>query len=766
MRRFLLVVLGVVGIALLPSLAGAQIGLGGGEEASETVTLPDPLTPEAVREMVSTLSDEQVRTLLLERLDAVAQEAEAASAAQERSLGAFARTATVGVYQSVATAIKAVPLLWENQRTAFVNFSERLGSDGLTAFLGALIAALALGLAAEFAVTRFVRARFGDNDPEAAPGSLGATLKFLFTRLRREALGLVVFAVVVGIAAEILTDEALHPITFSLLLNMIIFPRAMAALSRFLLAPNRSEFRLVNTDDRTARVLHRNMIGLVILIGFTFAIVVFNHWNGIAMGESRLGFWLNLATHLYLIWIVLANREGLVLMMRGKSDEITPMEEKVARAYPWFAVGVVVASWFLVEIVAAFGLFELLLTAPHIWTMFLLLMAPTLDTAIRGLVHHLTPPMQGEGAIAERAYHATKASLIRIGRVVVFVVVMLLIASVWRIDFHNFAASGVGARVASGIIEFMIVAAFGYFVYEVVSLLINRRLAAEYTASGVDPHSEDGGGEIGGTGGSRLSTILPLVLGVSKAAILVIFGLVAIGGLGIDITPLLAGAGIIGLAIGFGAQKLVADVVSGIFFLLDDAFRTGEYVDVGGTMGSIEKISLRSLQLRHHRGPVHTVPYGEIPKITNYSRDWAIMKLKFTVPFDTDPNQIKKIFKRIGQEMLEDPDFGDDFLQPFKSQGVFAFDDVGMIVRGKFMAKPGKQFVLRKEIYNRIKSEFSAAGIDFARREVRVAIPGLEGDHDLTPEQKTNVAQAAAQAAQDSIEEAEEAAAAEKAKAG
>ena len=129
----------------------------------------------------------------------------------------------------------------------------------------------------------------------------------------------------------------------------------------------------------------------------------------------------------------------------------------------------------------------------------------------------------------------------------------------------------------------------------------------------------------------------------TQAAICVIFGLLAIGALGIDITPLLAGAGILGLAIGFGAQKLVADIVSGAFFLIDDAFRAGEYLDVGGTMGTVEKISIRSMQLRHHRGLVNTVPYGSIEKVTNFSRDWVIMKLIFTVPFDTDPNKVKKL---------------------------------------------------------------------------------------------------------------------------
>jgi small-conductance mechanosensitive channel len=234
--------------------------------------------------------------------------------------------------------------------------------------------------------------------------------------------------------------------------------------------------------------------------------------------------------------------------------------------------------------------------------------------------------------------------------------------------------------------------------------------------------------------------------------VITITALIALGNVGIDITPLLAGADVVGLAIGFGAQKLVADVVSGVFFLIDDAFRTGEYVEVEGTLGTVEKISRRSLQLRHHRGAVHTIPYGEIPKITNYSRDWVIMKLRFTVPFETDLNKVKKIFKQIGADMMQVPEFAADMLQPFKSQGVLDVDDVGIVIRGKFMAKPGKQFTLRKEIYGRVQKAFEANGIQFARKEVRVKVDGAEPGRELTEDQKQAIAAAASDAAEKTAE--------------
>ena len=256
----------------------------------------------------------------------------------------------------------------------------------------------------------------------------------------------------------------------------------------------------------------------------------------------------------------------------------------------------------------------------------------------------------------------------------------------------------------------MIVLAIGYVVWELVTLWFNRKLAAEMTAAGFDlTADEPGGGEGGGVGGSRLSTVLPLLRFTLQTAIIVMTLLIGLGNIGIDITPLLAGAGIVGIAIGFGAQALVRDVVSGVFFLVDDAFRVGEYLEIEGTVGTVEKISLRSLQLRHHKGPAPTIPYGEIPKVTNNSRDWVIVKLKFTFPFETDANKIKKIFKKIGQDMLE-TEYASDLLQTFKSQGVYDVDDVGIIIRGKFMAKPGTQWAIRKDVYNRIQQALDEAG--------------------------------------------------------
>ncbi|MFT7533898.1 MAG: small-conductance mechanosensitive channel [Gammaproteobacteria bacterium] len=356
---------------------------------------------------------------------------------------------------------------------------------------------------------------------------------------------------------------------------------------------------------------------------------------------------------------------------------------------------------------------------------------------------------EDESAGAGKARRSMQQGLLRVGRIMVVGLVLYVLARLWGLNILDLAEAGLGAQAAGNLVELLFVAMTGYLAWELVSIFIGYWLAAE----GGNPDDQDGGGgEIGGVGLSRVATLLPIIRRTAQFLIAVVSVIMILDNWGVNVGPILAGAGVVGLAIGFGAQTLVKDIVSGVFFLADDAFRVGEYIDVGGTMGNVEKISLRSLRLRHHRGLVHTIPYGEIPKLTNFSRDWVIMKLRFRVPFETDINKVKKIFKKIGKDLIDDPDLGPDFLQPFKSQGVAEVDDNGIVVRGKFMAKPGKQFMIRKEVYVRVQKAFDEAGIPFARKQVMVHIPGLEKGADVSMNDLKAIGAAASEAVEEPIE--------------
>ncbi|MEL6998618.1 MAG: mechanosensitive ion channel family protein [Pseudomonadota bacterium] len=307
-----------------------------------------------------------------------------------------------------------------------------------------------------------------------------------------------------------------------------------------------------------------------------------------------------------------------------------------------------------------------------------------------------------------------------------------------------------GLALAEDVIDTLFV---GYIIYHAVRIWIDQKIAEEVGDEPDDSSIMEGEG--GGAGATRLATLLPLIRNFVLIVIVVTVLLLIATDLGVNVAPLFAGAGIVGLAIGFGSQALVRDILSGAFFLADDAFRKGEYIDVGDVKGTVEKISLRSFQLRHHLGMLHTIPFGEIQFLTNFSRDWVMMKLPLRLTYDTDVERVRKLVKKLGLALLEDPEIGEKFIQPVKSQGVIMMDDSAMIVRIKFMTYPGEQWVLRKRIYAEIRELFEREGIKFAHREVTVRIPDLDENRQLTQEEKSAIGAAARRAADQVDEEAQ-----------
>ena len=718
------------------------------EPTRATATTFDPSPdPAALRRLLSTLNDHEARVLLVDQLNREVRLAPAVNGTESQQLQTFFANTFTGIGNNIVTAVKAIPGLPASQRDAMQTFAEQRPPGAVAQTLKVVLLSLLVALAVEMAFWRLTRHWRRSLLDGTRPTRLRDTISALLARFLTEIAALFAFMLAGGVVRNALISEQDADISQSFVLMAVILPRAAAALMRFALAPRSPAYRLLHCSDHTAQHFFRHGILFFFLIGLSGFIIHFNNVNGVHVGNSWIGFWLGVVTHLYLIWSLWHVRADSANMLLSRDGDNTPREVWVARHFPYFAIALVAFNWLLVEALAANKLWHLFRDGQGLQFVTLMLSVPLFDTAVRGIVNNAMPALKGEGAIAERAWMAARRSYIRIGRVLVFGGVLWGIVEIWDLDVEGMAMSGIGTLAATRTIDLLGTLGLGYLAWEVVDLRINSRIAKEQTIAGVDPEADDMGGEGGGTGISRLATILPLVRWVAHVAIVAVTAFMALRSLGIDTTPLLAGAGVVGLAIGFGAQKLVADVVSGVFFLIDDAFRAGEYVDIEGTVGSVEAISLRSMQLRHHRGAIHTIPYGDIPRITNYSRDWVIMKLRFTVPFETNLNTVKKLFKQIGRDMLEIPELADDFIQPFKSQGALEVDDVGIVVRGKFMAKPGKQFTLRKEILARVQNAFDNNGIQFARKEVRVKLD-TPADATLDDEARQAVAAAAAEAAQ------------------
>ncbi|NLS05563.1 mechanosensitive ion channel family protein [Rhizobium sp. P32RR-XVIII] len=227
---------------------------------------------------------------------------------------------------------------------------------------------------------------------------------------------------------------------------------------------------------------------------------------------------------------------------------------------------------------------------------------------------------------------------------------------------------------------------------------------------------------------ARLRTLLPIFRNILAVVIAVIAVLMVLSGMGVQIGPLIAGAGVVGVAVGFGAQTIVKDVISGMFYLWDDAFRVGEYIESGNHKGVVEAFSLRSVKLRHHRGPLTTVPFGELGAVKNLNRDWTIDKITLNLTYDTDLVKVKKVIKQIGQQLLDNPEFGPHIIETLKMKGVEQFGDFAIVIRLAMMTKPGEQFVIRRNALAMIRTAFKENGIEFAVPTVQVAGEGREAE--------------------------------------
>ncbi len=297
----------------------------------------------------------------------------------------------------------------------------------------------------------------------------------------------------------------------------------------------------------------------------------------------------------------------------------------------------------------------------------------------------------------------------------IFATLLIWVLSLWGVDIPY------ATRITDAVFESLIALALGLTVWRFASSYIEKKIAESTVSHDNTEESDDEWGAAATQG--RSFTILPMLRKFIASTLFVMVVLVILSSMGIDIGPLLAGAGVVGLAIGFGAQKMVSDVFSGFFYLLDDAFRVGEYIQAGSVSGAVESISLRNVMLRHHRGMLQIVPHSELGPITNFMRGGIIVKFNLEFPYDANIDKIRKVIKKVGQAMLKEEEFAEDFINPIKSAGVRAITGSVMTIRVKFKAQPGTQFVIQREAYRRITEALAAQDIHYAHRKVIVELP-------------------------------------------
>jgi small-conductance mechanosensitive channel len=553
-----------------------------------------------------------------------------------------------------------------------------------------------------------------------------AVLALAGRRLLLEAFGLLVFAVaVIGASSAFAWPAGVHEAIVALTLG-VAAARAAVITARFVLSPRPARLRLIELDDADARRRYRLTGALAIVLATAYVIGTMVDNAGDLGGLAVVG---RVAAGVVTAGLALA-------LIRGRSLD----RGRVSRRRGASLLQLVATALIVVALVLY--LIDLRVMVASIAVV---LLAGIADRTLRAIGDRMTAVPEPRAAIAAAGAEsvdgeesaddvgaatalpidpgrgttvaAYRSVLHRAFDITVFAGAVVWLAAIWDVPVLELARSG---SFAGRLIDVAIVLLMSDLVWVWAKTAIDRRLAsipqANADAVTADPNQ-------------RLATLLPLLRKALLILVSTITVLVALSALGVDIAPLLAGASVVGIAVGFGAQTLVRDIVSGVFYLLEDSFRVGEYVEFGNIRGTVEGISLRFLRLRHHRGAVHTIPFGEIRWLTNQSRDWVIVKLELRVPFDTDVERARKLIKKIGLELMEDPELGPCLIEPVKSSGVVRLEEFCMVIGVKFMARPGDgQFLVRREAYRRIRDAFAANDIRFHDRSVKVEVVGQPQD--------------------------------------
>ena len=210
----------------------------------------------------------------------------------------------------------------------------------------------------------------------------------------------------------------------------------------------------------------------------------------------------------------------------------------------------------------------------------------------------------------------------------------------------------------------------------------------------------------------RIETLMSIVRQMGKLILVIIFGMMILDDLGVNLGPILASAGIVGLAIGFGAQELVRDFISGFFILIENQIRTGDVAIINGKGGLVEKIELRTITLRDFSGVVHIFQNGKIDTLSNMTKEWSAMVMDIGVSYNADLDQVMEIMLEVGNEMQKDEVFGEKMVEPVEVLGVDNFADSSIIIKVRLITKPVAQWVTSREYRKRLKQAFDKAGIE------------------------------------------------------
>jgi len=572
---------------------------------------------------------------------------------------------------------------------------------------GALLAAFALRFALAPARRRLAR---------RAEGGLFRRIRFSAARVVLDLVPAFAFAIVaLGVLVWAAPPEPARLVLLAIL-NAAVVSMAALAIGRWLFSPMLPELRVVPLSDATAVYLYIWSRRLILVLVWGYVVLQ----AALLLGLPSAGYLvalklLGLLVTALLVVLILQNRETVARHIRGRPAAVVderrgrriilpgPLRNRLAEIWHVLALIYVVgvyAVWaleisggflYLMRATALSLLVIALVAAGEIWVPRLFDRLSGIDAALR----------QHYPFVADRANRYLPV-LRRVAVYAFRVAALLIILAAWQVDVAGMLFGETGRTILSRLADIAIVLVLALVAWEISSGLITAHLNRR-DASGIAVIRS-----------ARVRTLLPLIRNALLILISVMATLVVLSEIGVDIAPLLAGAGVVGLAIGFGAQSLVKDVITGAFFMVEGTMNIGDVVDINGKGGLVEGMTVRSIRLRDYNGAVHTINFGSVGTVTNMTRDFSYFLFDTKVALRYDVDAVIDVLRRTDEEMRADARYAHDILAPLEIAGVEAFGDTTFIIRSRLKTRPIRQWDLGRAFLRRLKRNMAAANIEMA----------------------------------------------------
>ena len=479
---------------------------------------------------------------------------------------------------------------------------------------------------------------------------------------------------------------------------------AVLYVARMMLSPDSTRLRLLRLSDEAAAYLMRWLGRLTVVAVFGFALATGGTLLGLSQDAHDAFLKLvSLVVHVMLIVIVLQRRQTVARRLRapkGATGIFAVLCNRLAAVWHIPAVFLLAATWLVWAVELPNGFSRLahftvttlgILIASRI---VLIVLLGALDQSARRRFEQAEPRSPFEARL--RAYapaaHVTVTA-------VVYLVAVLALFQAWGFRTFDWFASNAGHRVLASLSSIGITLALALLAWEWANVSVQLRL---------DRLAEEQ--HLGRS--ARLRTLLPLLRTTLLVILVTVVGLMVLSDLGVNIAPLLAGAGVLGIAIGFGSQKLVQDVITGLFLLLENTMQVGDVVTASGLTGVVEYLSIRSIRLRSEDGSIHVIPFSAVTTVTNMTRDFGHAVIEAQVSYEDDFDEVVAVMREIAAEMRAEPAWAADIRDDIEVWGLDRFADSAIVVKARIRVGPFARWSVKREFNRRMKLRFDEHGIE------------------------------------------------------